>query len=389
MKKIITFSISICSLLISVQSQTIDIGLFYDSKVTSFTFHVIKGEYQLMNRNKTVGEIKENSIIYITLIGKYIQVRDENKLIGTFRTATFNGIAKENEFIISTVLDGNKSRQYSDGLSLKAKTDYIQIINHIDIEKYIAGVVESESGSTAELEYYKSQALICRTYAYKNMYKHGIEGFNLCDGIHCQAYKGNSYYNELIPKATNATRSLIIVDSTLSPIDAAFHSNSGGLTANSEDVWQSSRYYLRSVPDSFSLKGKNASWIEIISFPEWKKYLKSRGFSDIENRDIYKFHSKNPKRRNYYQIGLDSISYNQIRKDWNLKSSYFSVKSDVNNNIVLEGKGYGHGVGLSQEGGMEMARQGKNFEDIVHFYYTKVRIITARELKRETGKSVK
>ena len=364
-------------------SQTLDIGLFYNSKITSLTFHNIKGSYQISNKNKIEGSLNESDIIYITLIGKYLQVRNEEKLIGTFRSLKITGTEKENEFAISTILDDNKSRQYNDDIYLKAKPDYIEIINHVDFEKYIAGVVETEAGSTSELEYYKSQALICRTYAYKNMYRHGEDGFNLCDGVHCQAYMGSSFYNKLIPKATFATRSLIIVDTTLEPIDAAFHSNSGGYTANSEEVWISKKSYLRSVEDPYSLKGSNAEWMETISFADWKKYLKSKGFIDLDNRDIRSFHSRNPKRRQYYYVGIDSLLYTEIRKDLNLKSAFFEVKSDVNNDIKLIGKGYGHGVGLSQEGGMEMARQGKTFEDIIHFYYTDVKILSYRELKKE------
>lgn len=383
MNKIYSFLVFLLFMVTVSYSQMLDIGLFYNSKITALTFHNIKGSYQILNKNKVVKTLNESNIIYITLIGKYLQVRNEDELIGTFRSLKITGTEKENEFAISTILDKNKSRQYDDDLYLNAKPDFINIINHVDFEKYIAGVVETEAGSTSELEYYKSQALICRTYAYKNMYRHGEEGFNLCDGVHCQAYKGSSFYNKLIPKATFATRSLIIVDTTLEPIDAAFYSNSGGYTANSEEVWISKKPYLRSVEDTFSLKGSNATWMETISFTDWKKYLKSKGFMDLDNRDIYKFHSRNPKRRKYYYVGIDSLLYTEIRKDLNLKSAFFEVKSDVNNDIKLIGKGYGHGVGLSQEGGMEMAKQGKTFEDIIHFYYSDVKILSYRELKKE------
>ena len=116
---------------------------------------------------------------------------------------------------------------------------------------YIAGVSESESGKKDNiLEYYKVQAIICRTYALKNSGKHIKEGYNLCDQEHCQVYKGRCTNPEIL-LAVSKTTGIIIVDRYNQPINAAFHANCGGQTLNSEDVWSKPLDYLKSVPDTF------------------------------------------------------------------------------------------------------------------------------------------
>lgn len=380
MQKTLFTLITILSFCITY-GQNIDIGLFYGKNISTFTFTPMEGKYDILHKDAIIDELKKDEIAYITVINGYIQLRKTDNLIGTYKTISFNGKTKENYFSIKPVWPSLDSRIYDDNLSVRVIDSTLQIINHVDLEKYIAGVVESESGSTSEIEFYKSQALICRTYAYKNINRHYDENFNLCDGVHCQAYKSKSFYTKLIPKAAFATKSLIIVDSSFAPIDAAFHANSGGQTANSEEVWLSEKYYLRSIDDPYSLKGNSIEWTKQISLEEWIKYLKNYNFDiPVEYPSNY-FNFQQPKRINYYKIENDSIAFKKIRADFNLRSSYFSVKSD-SSNIIFEGKGYGHGVGLSQEGGMEMAKQGKSFEDIIYYYYKGVRIISYKELKK-------
>src|SRR5690606_6809159 len=106
-------------------------------------------------------------------------------------------------------------------------------------------------------EYFKLQGIICRTYALNNLHTHTIEGYNLCDQVHCQAYHGKTFYEDIV-SAVMQTRGIVIVDSDISLITAVFHSSCGGQTVNSEDVWSKSLYYLRAVRDSFCLNAPNA-----------------------------------------------------------------------------------------------------------------------------------
>jgi stage II sporulation protein D len=91
--------------------------------------------------------------------------------------------------------------------------------------------------------------------------------------VHCQAYYGMPRDVNVF-KATEATKGKVVVDENLNLITAAFHSNSGGQTANSEDVWGSRLPYLRSVNDTFSTKMPNAKWERKMAKEDWLSYLK-------------------------------------------------------------------------------------------------------------------
>jgi stage II sporulation protein D len=122
------------------------------------------------------------------------------------------------------------------------------LINTCDVEKYVAGVVKAEGGSGKNLEYFKSQAVIARTYMYKYIDKHLSDGYNLCDNTHCQAFNGSSA-DSILNEAAMETKGLVILDKDSTLIISAFSSNCGGETSSSEDVWLSSQPYLKKVID--------------------------------------------------------------------------------------------------------------------------------------------
>ncbi len=101
---------------------------------------------------------------------------------------------------------------YDDNLLALPGDRYMTLVNQVDMDKYLAGVVEAEAGSNAEKEFYKAQSVLCRTYALKQMERHSSEGFSLCDGTHCQAYKGKSTTNPEILEAIVETSAMVLAD---------------------------------------------------------------------------------------------------------------------------------------------------------------------------------
>ena len=131
---------------------------------------------------------------------------------------------------------------------------------------------------------------------------------------------------------TMLSSGMTIVDEAGNLIETPFHSNSGGQTANSEDVWRSALPYLRSVTDTFSYHMRQSEWVKVIDKDKW---------------------------------------LTRIRSDFQLKSTFFSVIYDtVSNRLTLSGHGFGHGVGLSQEGTIRMVDLGIDYDSIIHHYYT-------------------
>src|SRR5690606_29529659 len=122
---------------------------------------------------------------------------------------------------------------------------------------------------------------LARTFALAHINKHVNEGFSLCDLVHCQAYHGKPRDLDIF-RAVEATQGLVAVDNNLDLIVAAFHSNSGGQTANSEDVWGGHTSYLRSIVDTFSMGMPNYSWQKRMHTGEWLGYLREKHNFPVE-----------------------------------------------------------------------------------------------------------
>jgi stage II sporulation protein D len=268
---------------------------------------------------------------------------------------------------------------YDDNLLVIPADRYLTLVNRVDMDKYLAGVVEAESGANAEKEFYKAQSILCRTYALKQMDRHSSEGFSLCDGPHCQAYNGRSNSNPGILEAIIETSGLILADYNFKLITAAYHANSGGQTQRASDVWLSDVDYLQSVVDPYSLHQNHAKWQDTISFEEWKAYLLKNGMKSVNKIPDEIIYVEQMRRKKFFILDKDSIKMTKIREDWGFKSAFFDMFPD-GENVLVWGKGYGHGIGMSQEGAMKMARDDFSYQDILQFYFHEVRLMDYRDL---------
>ena len=207
---------------------------------------------------------------------------------------------------------------------------------------------------------------------YKHFSRHLIDRYNLCDNTHCQAFNGISA-DTLINRAALESRGLVVLDRDSILIISAFHSNCGGETSTSQDVWLSGYLYLTKVTDPYCIKSPGATWRKSIPYSDWEAYLKKSGF-EAAGSTSPSYNFQQITRQDAYTIGSFSLPFRQIRNDLNLRSTFFSVMND-GDSITFIGRGYGHGVGLCQEGAMVMAAKGFKFSDIIGFYYSDV-IIT-------------
>lgn len=361
-----------------VCAQNINIKIFGDQTISGFTLTAISGKYELVYNSRVAARIETGDSVVFTAKGKKIRADDGNgNRLGSFKQIQVRGVSGENFFSIRPHGTGSVARTYDDDLQVSQDSGIFNIINDVNFEKYIAAVVECEGGPSAHSEYYKSQAILCRTYAIKYFDKHSGDGFCLCDGVHCQVYKNRCVRNRDIATAALETAGLIVVDNKMEVISATFYSNSGGQTANSEDVWQGAQPYLRAVADPYSKGQHNYSWTKSISVDEWRNYLVSKGIQVPEGSTDFTF--SQPVRKPSYVYRSGAIPTKTIRADWGLRSSFFdmTVKGD---SLVFDGRGYGHGVGLSQEGAMNMAKQGFKYDQIINQYYQGVNIISVRAL---------
>ena len=364
----------------NIYSQKVSISLFNELNLNTVLITPTEGSYKLITAKSEI-KIKIDQIIYLSKVGDSILVRDANSNLGTWARVSIVGQTDNDIIRVKPILPSFPARLYNDNLSFYIEFNRLMTINMIDREKYIACVVEAEAGPNKEDEFYKAQSLIARTFALAHLEKHKGEGFNLCDGTHCQAYKGKIGLDKNIYKATLATDGEVIVDTTMQFITAAFHSNCGGYTANSQDVWLTSKPYLVSVEDIYCTSSRNASWEVRVPLAKWKIFLQSKGVDTtaIVDPKQYNFKPKEKERPIYYPIANQKIPMIQFRSNFRLRSAFFSVQV-AKKEIRIIGHGYGHGVGLCQEGAMQMAVRGWKYDKIIKFYYKNVKIVNISEV---------
>ena len=262
----------------------------------------------------------------------------------------------------------------------------------IDLEDYLIGVVAAEMPASFELEALKAQAVAARTYTIKKtqLFNGGgcSRGGDICtDSTHCQAYAtlsqrkknwGNNFslYESKVKEAVSQTLGEAVMYEN-QPIEAFFHSSAGGKTENSENAFSEPLPYLISVdsdekdsPKSIeTIKISRKSFIKTLN-EEFGAKLKN---SILENNiDILNRFSSG--RVDKIQIGAKEVTGKQIRSALALNSTNFSFKYDKNN-VIITTKGFGHGVGMSQNGANIMAKEGNDYKDILQHYYTSTQIL--------------
>lgn len=352
-----------------VISAKVKIRLFANQSPESAVISVTEGKYELDLFNGEILMVVKGEPVIITKFNGKLAVKKRNVQCFVCDSLIFSGRTGDDSFSLR-INGGSYIRQYYSGdLQCFPDLGTLVFINISDVEKYISGVVMTEGGSGKDSEYFKTQAIIARTYMYKYFDKHLADRYNVCDNTHCQAFNGLSS-DTLLNKTVLETRGLVILDKDSILIISAFHSNCGGETSSSDDVWLSGQPYLKSVSDPYCLTSRNATWQKSLSFDQWVNYLRKSGFTGkVDDPSVFSFLQES--RQANYKTGSFTMPLRTIRSDLKLRSSFFSVfvKGD---SILVKGRGYGHGVGLCQEGAMMMAVKGFNWLEIINFYYSGV-----------------
>ncbi|MFP5470565.1 MAG: SpoIID/LytB domain-containing protein [Bacteroidia bacterium] len=355
--------------------QELKISLYHGLSVKHAQINNDLGEYILL-KDDQVDTLVNPFSIKVLKNGYKVSLNLNGEAIGDYKTVSIKRLNYDSGFKIKSLTHSSKERKYWGDLVITSNGKYLNIINQVLLPQYIEGVVESESGSGQSIEYYKIQATISRTYALSHFTRHQSEGFNLCDQVHCQVYHHRSLYNEFIPQAVVETKNMVLVDADINLITAAFHSNCGGQTVNSEDVWTQQLSYLRSVKDPFCTDQSQATWTKEIDKEKFIAYIKTKNAPSLRENilDSTSFNFFQDVRKIYYSGDGYRVPLRKMRDDWTFKSTFFSTE-EIDGKIIVNGKGFGHGVGLCQEGAMKMAQLGYSFLEILRFYYTDVHLI--------------
>ena len=272
-------------------------------------------------------------------------------------------------------LDG---RRYRGALELRHKSGGLTAVNIVPVDDYLRSVVPEEMPTDWPAEALKAQSVAARSFSLASRGRHASEGYDLCTTTHCQLYTGTAAEKSASTAAVRATRGEVLTYGG-KPIEALFHTDSGGMTENSEDVWGSHVPYLRAVRDA---QIKTLPWTKTITRAELERKLAGKGHNIGKVRSIAlspltigraaKDRTASGRVKTMTVKGAKgtaTLSGTTWRSLLGLKSTLFDAKL-TKDAVTFTGYGSGHGLGISQWGAKRLAETGKSYADILHHYYT-------------------
>ena len=320
--------------------------------------------------------------------------------------------------------------QYRGFITFLSGNTGINLINHIEVEDYLYGVVPKEMGHSFHIESLKAQSVAARNFSMASKNKHQNEGFNLCDGEHCQVYGGKTVEHPNTNRAVDETRGLYLYyDGKLA--ETVYSSNNGGYIESSKGAWGGHLDYLIAKEDPFSKNTNASTWELEFTNIQLSEKIKSAGINIGDILDIEIIERTEGNRvvnaKLKGTLGEEVISGSKLRSIFEMRSTWFDIGKDgsyiesvsrngyvynpetlqtviidLNNASILngdnemvkplntapnnskvegftfKGRGYGHGVGMSQYGALEMAKQGYSFEEILKHYYSGTQLVFNR-----------
>lgn len=336
-------------------------------EISTSTINNIDNEVKEMTYTKQLEEEKKDTIN----TSKNSNIANKTQVKNSSVTNTTQQQAKSNT-PNSDSKNTSTSEETNEG-KVSVKLASGQILS-ISLEDYVVGVVASEMPASFNIEALKAQSVAARTYALKR--SSTILSATTSDQVYktedqLRAMWGNSfntYYNK-VKSAVNSTRGKYITYNG-TYIDALYFSTSNGKTEDPVYVWGKSYPYLKSVDSPFDTSLRSYSHTTSIPLSTFNQKL---GVNVSDSSEINILSKTTGNRINQISIGNKIFTGVKVRTLLGLRSADFDI-SIVNSTVTISTRGFGHGCGMSQYGANEMAKQGKNYIQILKYYYTNVEI---------------
>lgn len=263
----------------------------------------------------------------------------------------------------------------------RTEENRLLVLNHLPIEDYLVGIVHGEMQASWPMEAVKAQVVAARTYAMLRQQKKrgGAQSYDLESDTSDQVYIGSlgGAADRIVEQAVKATEGEVLWHSGMYP--AYFHSCCGGETEKAERVW-GKKEISSSIIDKFCKEAPYIRWEWRASQKEILDRLKSHGLEGRQIRSmIVEKHEISPRNAivivetDRMSLFLGATELRRILGYKDLKSTWFDVAVRPRE-IVFTGKGFGHGVGMCQWGAKAMAESGKNYREILDFYYPRAEV---------------
>lgn len=288
--------------------------------------------------------------------------------------------------LLSLVSKSGATR-YRGNFEFRVDNGKLTAINELNIEDYLCGVVPSEAIPSWPEEALKAQAVAARNYAAQKIETSRGSSFNLVANQYNQVYGGYDAETKATNKAVKDTSGIVMM-SQGSLVTAFFHCSSGGYTENSEDVWSGQLPYSKWRPDAFDKNDKYYNWQVNYSNEQLATLMTKAGYplKEVTDVQIKERTASGARVKSLLVTGegssgnsekIEICNAEQVRSTLGLKSSLFVLDKYYNKDkslagLKITGRGFGHGVGMSQYGAYGMASQGYNYQDILKYYYSGV-----------------
>lgn len=277
--------------------------------------------------------------------------------------------------------NGSKTNQYLGSMSFKVLNGTVLPINSIDIENYLKGVVGIEMSDYFPIDALKAQAVAARNYTLANLGTFSSYGYDLADTNESQAYQGVDTVDKNVIAAVDRTKGEVQLYND-SLVQAYYSASDGGYTEASENVWYTALPYLIAKTDTY----ESESWPtgnQFFTNTQIEIALKNKGYLGLSDKFVKLDLTTISRDQSGRVLGIDVIYTNsigsQLRKTLvrnstksflGLPSSlYYVTYNGTAASYTFSGKGFGHGVGMSQMGAKYRAAAGQNYKDILTFYY--------------------
>lgn len=261
-------------------------------------------------------------------------------------------------------------------------------INQVDLEQYLASVLGGEMNGNWPQEALKAQAVAARSYALYKRQRQSNRVYDLGSTTTSQVYKGVVAESAGTRAAIAATTGQVLTYQG-QVIEAVFHSSSGGHTENVENIWARPLPYLRGVPD-YDQGTPVYQWVG--NFPARELSRRIPRVGTIASMTPLKTtpHGRIITMRVVGDAGSRTISGDALRKALNLRSTLFTVTprfslvasanraSSKPESFEVNGRGFGHGLGMSQWGAHNLAQSGHDYRRILQHYYQGTTLTTVK-----------
>ncbi|MCX5697362.1 MAG: SpoIID/LytB domain-containing protein [Candidatus Omnitrophica bacterium] len=369
MKKILLYTfvlVAICQLSLAScfgrQGQYIRVAILQDAVFFSLR---IRGPYEIQDprTNKIISRGRN--------LNATVAVYSDSILLGNFK-ADYNSILINVNNPQGLTING---RRFRDNIQISRKDNaHLLVTNVVSLEDYIKGILYHEVSHYWPQEALRAQAIVCRTYALYQMRENKLKDFDVTSDIYSQVYGGLTSERQRTNLAVEETNGDILTyQGRVFP--AFFSATCGGHTEDAAELWKIDLPPLKGVVCDFCVESPHYKWHYVLSKQELLKKVVSAGYG-IDRIMAISPAGKDPSGRItglkisslLKEVSIPAKDLRNLIGPNLIRSTNFEV-STVNNDVVFEGLGWGHGVGMCQWGAYFMAKSGHTYIDILRHYY--------------------